>query len=266
MIPADGTVERWAYDYVVSTRLAHKLAPPPAPEVFAGGPPIRLASPGRPPELRVVPRAPKAPKAGALRRPEKRAALFSTFLHHELQAAELFAWALLAFPDTPIPFRRGLLKILGDELRHMELYRAHVERLGGEIGREPVRDWFWERVPRATTPASFVALLGLGLEGANLDHAARWAERLREAGDEEAARIEETVGEEEIPHVRFALHWFERFTGETGFDAFRAALPPPVSPAVLRGEPMARAARRRAGLDDAFLDALAACRLDPSSS
>lgn len=265
MIPPGGTVERWAYDYVTTTSLAHKLAPPPAPRELATTAPLRLDGPGRPPELRIVPRAPKAPTPASLARPEKRIALLSTFLHHELQAAELFAWALLAFADAPLAFRRGLLAIQGEELRHLALYRAHLEALGGRVGALPVRDWFWERVAAVAGPASFVAWLGLGLEGANLDHAERWAVRLDAVGDHEAARIARAIGEDEIGHVRFALHWFERFTGERSFDAFARALPPPITPGLLRGVPMAREARRRAGLDDEFLDRLAAARIDPTT-
>ena len=55
-------------------------------------------------------------------------------LLHELQAAELMAWALLAFTDAPHEFRSGLLRIAGDEIRHMRLYREQIERLGHAVG------------------------------------------------------------------------------------------------------------------------------------
>jgi hypothetical protein len=42
------------------------------------------------------------------------------------------------------------------------------------------------------------------------------------------------------------------------FHTWRAHLPSPLSPVVMRGQPMARQLRRRAGLDDAFLDELSA--------
>lgn len=53
-------------------------------------------------------------------------------------------------------------------------------------------------------------------------------------GDEHGAAIQERIGAEEIPHVRFALRWFERFTGEATL-AWAAHLPPPLSPLLMRG-------------------------------
>ena len=143
-----------------------------------------------------------------------------------------------------------------DEVRHMGLYARHLERLGHRVGDFGVRDWFWRRVPAATTPAAFVALLGVGFEGANLDHSARFAQLFRNVGDEEGALLQERVGQEEEPHVRFAIHWFERFSGGLDWDRWLAHLPPPLSPLVLRGKPLVRDARRRAGMSDAFMDAL----------
>jgi uncharacterized ferritin-like protein (DUF455 family) len=255
--PPEGTVERWAFDYVLSVDLAHKLAPPPPPDAWEA-PPVarRLTAPGRPPELRVVRRAPKAPGPDAIRAPARRAELVHTFLHHELQAAELFAWAILAYADAPPAFRRGLVGIFRDEIRHMALYAEHLARLGARFGDHPVRDWFWSRVPSAATPAHFCAVVGMGVEGGNLDHAKRFAERLRAVGDEEGARIEETIGEEEIPHVRFGLRWFRELTGTDDFATWRAHLPAPLSPMLMRGTPIERAERRRAGFSDAFLDEL----------
>ena len=260
--PPEGSLERWAHDYVTSSVLAHKLAPPPLPASFAASPAacmpaLRIERPGRPPELGVTWDKYKAPKsAEALRDAKKRAHLLHTFLHHELQAAELMCWALLAFPETPEAFRRGLLGIAGDEIRHMRLYEQHLQALGYEVGSFAVRDWFWERAPAAQSALEFVALMGLGFEAGNLDHTARFARMFREAGDEAGAALEELVGEEEVSHVAFGAHWFGVLSGGLTFAAWRSTLPSPLSPMVMRGKPLARDARKRAGLDDAFLDEL----------
>src|SRR5262245_26278348 len=197
--PAPGTVEDWCWTLVTTCDLEGKLSPLPSPERWEDPPRARrLPFPGRPPVLRSIARAPRTPRPGALASARARAHLVHTFLHHELQAAELFAWAVLAFPATPRAFRAGLLHLCREELAHLALYREHLERLGSAVGAFPVRDWFWERVGRVPDALAFVALLGLGLEGANLEHSARFAAWFRAAGDEEGARILEHVGREEI--------------------------------------------------------------------
>ncbi|AUX39964.1 hypothetical protein SOCE26_013590 [Sorangium cellulosum] len=295
--PPPGTVERWAWDYVLSVDLAHKLDPPPVPPAWesdaAPAPPRRIARPGRPAGLQISARAQKSPGPEALRNPARRAQLFHAFLHHELQAAELMAWALLAFPETPRAFRGGLVHIALDEVRHMRLYADYLAAIGHRFGDFPVRDWFWSRVPAAASPAQFVAVMGMGLEGGNLDHTARFAERFRAIGDAEGAALTERVCAEEIPHVRFGVRWFRRFTqggasagqappvgasegapatqaggappgpsegpppGSSDFDVWVRHLPSPLSPLLMRGEPMNRRDRSRSGLSEPFLDALA---------
>ncbi len=169
-------------------------------------------------------------------------------------------WALLAFPDTPREFREGLLRVALDETRHMRMYAARIEALGHRVGEFPVRDWFWQRIPTCKDPASFVAVMGLGLESANLEHAATFTAKFRAAGDEESARVQELVGLEEIAHVRFGVRWFEHFTrtGALDFETWKRSLPEPLTPLLMRAHPLARAARRKAGQPEAFLDALEA--------
>ena len=257
--PPPGTLERWAYDYIVSVDLGYKVAPRPAPRSMESSAPIRrLAEPGRPAALSQRGRPRKTPSAEALRSPARRAELMHTFFHHELQAAELFCWAVLAFPDAPPAFRRGLARIASDETRHMRLYADYLASLGYAVGSFPVHDWFWERIPSAPDAASFIAVMGLGFEAANLDHTARFAARFLLAGDAAGASLIERVGLEELAHVRFARRWFEHFTGGLDFATWRAALPAALSPLLFRGKPIARAARLRAGLDEPFLDALEA--------
>jgi uncharacterized ferritin-like protein (DUF455 family) len=250
-------IESWAYEYIASTSLAYKLAPPPID--FAAterrGSVVTPPTPGRPPELKPTDRADKARGLGS---PSSRARTLHRFFHHELQAAELMCWAVLAYPDAPREFQEGLLRIALDEVRHMNMYAAQIERLGHRVGDFPVRDWFWERVPRCKDPAEFCAVMGLGLESANLEHAGDFAARFRAAGDEESARMQELVGLEEIAHVRFGVKWFMHFRGGLDFQTWSAALPEPLSPMLMRGVPLDRNKRKRAGQTDDFLDELEA--------
>jgi uncharacterized ferritin-like protein (DUF455 family) len=263
--PPSNTLERWCWDFLGTADLEEKLCPPAPPDAREGAswenaPPRRwLARPVRPAALRSATRSPGTPGSGAWREASVRARLVHVALHHELQAAELFAWAFLAFPEAPRAFRAGLIGLCREELAHLGLYRAHLRRLAYDAGAFPVRDWFWERVPACRDALGFVAFLGLGLEGGNLEHGPRFAEGFRRAGDEAGARVFERVAREEIAHVAFAAHWFERLSGAPlDYGRWRAALPSPISPAMLRGRPLNRSARAQAGLDPAFLDALEA--------
>src|SRR2546430_2292140 len=77
---------------------------------------IRIAAPGRPTELAIVAgRQARVPPVAGMRDPAQRARILHALANHELQAIELFAWAVLAYPDTPVAFRRGLVAILADE-------------------------------------------------------------------------------------------------------------------------------------------------------
>jgi len=262
--PAAGTVEAWALRFLRCEDAVAKLRPSAPPELAddsswtEDGVVRRLAQATRPAAWRVVGRAEKAAKPGALARVEERVRMLHTFAHHELQAAELFAWALLAFPETPRAFRAGLMKLLGEELRHLALYLERLDALGARFGQHQVRDWFWQRVSACSTPLEFVALQGIGLEGANLEHAARWAQLFRNVGDEESAAIITTIEREEIGHVAFARHWFEHFSGAPlSFERWSRALPSPLTPALFHGTPLNTAARSAAGLEREFLEQLA---------
>lgn len=248
----EGTVERWAYDFVSTTELRLKLSPPTPPSEWSGEG-VVLSAPGRPVEL--VQRTMKRKTPKNLKSTAKRAELLHTFLHHELQAAELMAWAILAFPETPVSFRRGLLGICRDEIRHLGLYAAHLESLGHPYGSFEVNDWFWSRVPCAR-PELFVATLAIGFEGANLDHGARFTEAFADAGDARAAEIQPLITEEEISHAAFGLHWLREFTGVVDFDQWRAMLPQPLTPMLAKGLSLNVDARRRAGFSAEFLEAL----------
>jgi uncharacterized ferritin-like protein (DUF455 family) len=253
--PSAPSVEAWARQLILTRSLAEKLDPPAPPERWEECPvPCRIASPGRPAELRPARRGLQVPDD--LSPPSARAKLLHTFFHHELQAAELMCWALLAFSDAEPAFRHGLSSICRDELRHLHGYRLEIERLGFRIGDFAVRDWFWQRVPQCADKLEFVALMGMGFEAANLEHAPLFGERLAAAGDARAAQLQALIAQEELGHVRFAVHWFERWTGGQSFARWCAALPAPLSPLMMRGKRFDREARLDAGMREPFLSEL----------
>src|SRR5512141_277157 len=118
----------YAIAIVTGDTLAAKLVPPPEGlELDDAEAELRLAAPGRPASLAIVSgRDARVPPLAGMRDPAQRARILHALANHELQAIELFAWALLAYPSTPAAFRRGLVAILADEQRHFQLY---VDRL-----------------------------------------------------------------------------------------------------------------------------------------
>ncbi len=250
------SIQQWAKAFIESTSLADKIAPPAAPLHFDKNVDEIRLRPGRPAELSVEEYRLRNLTAAALRDHRKRAFLIHTFWHHELQAAELMCWAILAFPAAPEAFRRGLLRIALDEIRHMGMYAQHLESLSFRVGSFPVNDWFWTRIPMAPSPSAFVSAMNIGFEGGNLDHGLRFAERFDEAGDPEAGRIQRTIVEEEIPHVAFGMRWLARLAGDATFATWQSKIASPLSPLLMRGKMLNRRARARAGQSEEFVNAL----------
>ena len=252
----------WAHDLVTGDTLAAKLVAPPEDLVLEdAGPPLLLAAPGRPANLAIVPgRHAKVPPVAGMRDPQQRARILHALANHELQAIELFAWALLAYPDAPTPFRRGLVAILAEEQQHLGLYVDRLAAHGVGFGDLPVTGHFWNKLDHLATPLAFVCAMGLTFENANLDFAGDYAAAARACGDEATAAALDQVHADEIRHVHFGYVWLKRFGGEatTPWDAYLANTKFPLGPRRARGARFDREARVRAGLDDAFIDALAA--------
>ncbi|MGH7292234.1 MAG: DUF455 family protein, partial [Myxococcota bacterium] len=161
--------------------LEAKLVAPFAPAERGGGllpdspvgEPLVFERPARAPGLELRSGAERLPRPVELGDPRARAACLRRFAHHELMAVELFAWALLLWPDAPAELRRGFALALADEQRHCRLYLERLRAHGGELADEPLSDYVWKHAaairahPRG--PAAFLAAIGLTLEQANLD-------------------------------------------------------------------------------------------------
>ena len=247
-------IRDFARTVLLTEDLDVKLAPAAGELTDADpGPALRVVSPGRPPHLRFQKVA--VPSIEGIADPAQRPRILHALANHELQAAELFAWALLAFPETPPEFRRGLLRILDDEQRHTRMYIARVEDAGARFGDFPVHGYFWGKVETITTPLRFLCAMSLTFENANLDHTEEYAEAARRAGDLKTAAVIERVHHDEIDHVRFGWTWLQVFKeqDESAWDAYQANLTWPLRPARARGRIFDREGREAAGLDPEFI-------------
>lgn len=255
----------WALSIVRAETLAAKLAEPPLDLRDAEpGAPLRIDAPGRPHALGIVPaKRAKVPSIEGMPDALQRARILHGSANHELQAVELFAWAILAFPEAPAAFRRGLLQLARDEQRHCQLYIERLTALGRRFGDFPVSGYFWHKTPTLTTPLRFVCAMCLTFESANLDHSLAFAEAAERAGDPDTARVFRQVHADEQRHVRFGWRWLSKLkpAEQTMWDAYRANLTYPLRPALSRGEPVSVEARLAAGIDPDFI--AKACAEEP---
>ena len=249
----------YARSIVEATTLAGKLVPPPADLVLEDGDAsIVITAPGRPANLAIVPgRSARVPPLAGMRDPAQRARILHALANHELQAIELFAWALLAYPDAPLAFRRGLVAILADEQRHLGLYEARLHALGLSFGDLPVTGHFWGKLDHLGTPLDFVCAMGLTFENANLDFAGDYATAARACGDLDTAAALDQVHTDEIAHVHFGWVWLAQLAPDRDpWEVYTSTVKFPLGPKRARGAVLVREARRRAGMSEAFIDAL----------
>jgi uncharacterized ferritin-like protein (DUF455 family) len=243
---------------LLGATLQDKLSPillEPSPQGF----PLPRA-PGRPPELALrQERRGKLPRPGGLLDARSRGRVLHAFVNHELLALELFALALLRFPDAPPALRIGWRHAAADEQRHLAEYLHRMVECGVQLGDEPVSAFFWDALHEAADPVSFTLGMALVLEQANLDFTRGWREAFARAGDLQTAEVLDRVYEDEIRHVRIGAACLRRVSGtEPLFATLQARLRFPLQPARARarGFPFDREGRLRAGLDPDLIDTL----------
>ena len=250
-------IRAFAESVLFSTDMAVKLASPEGFTDDAPGAAIAVpAAPGRPSHvaLRTTNAVPPAPTPTGIEAERNRGLALHSFAHHELQALELMALALLRFPDAPRGFRRGLVKILKDEQRHFQMYMRRAEHWGVGFGDVGAGHFFWDTVADLDHPADFLAALSLTYEQANLDFSTHWEDAFRAVGDAESAAVLREVYEDEIGHVRHGVAWFGRLAGCVEFDEYARRLVFPLSPGRAKGPVFDRVGRERAGLSPEFID------------
>jgi len=265
--PAD-TLSAFCLRILQSGDLAAKLAPARAGisdrrDSNAVAVPER---PARDPGLELVASSEPLPRPGALVAAPARAACLARFAHHELLAVELFAFALLRWPELPGALRRVLAATLRDEQRHCSLYLERLAANDGRLADHPHSDYFWRQTTAIgkseNGPCAFLAAIGLTFEQANLDFTLVYRDAFRVGGDEASAVVCQQVHDDEVRHVRSAAVWITRLSpdAESDLDAYQMAVPFPLSLARAKARRFDRTARERAGLSEAFIEAVRTAR------
>lgn len=188
----------------------------------------------------------------------ERAQLLHSFANHELQAIELFAWAILRFPQAPAEFRRGLLRVIGDEQKHFKLYEQRMNQFGFQFGDFPVNDFMWKVLTKSATLEQFTAAMSLSFEQANLDFACFYRDAFARAGDMETSEVLNIVLHDEIQHVRHGVTWSDKWKeeGQTLLEFHEQNLVFPLTLARARGSFFREEPRQKAGFPEGYISEL----------
>lgn len=208
--------------------LDNKLIDPGELTDFSPGPPLLFKEPVRPPGMHFTKhtREDRLPSFQEHGSSDNRAICLHRFANHELLAVEIMAYTLLAFPDAPSTFRRGLVHTLKEEQGHVRLYMQQMERLGIRFGDLPLFRHFWKFTPYLTSPLHYISMMSLTFEMANLDFAPMYGKSFAHFGDVESAQLMATILKDEISHVQFGWRWLQQFKDPTqnAWDAWQQIL------------------------------------------
>jgi len=250
-------LREWAELILSADNLADKLLEPGILTDNFPGSSIFWKEPSRPSNMQFKShtRRDKLPKLKDLSKPDNRAACLHRFAGHELLAVEIMAYALLAFPDTPKHFRKGLANTLREEQEHVRLYIQQLNELGMAFGDLPLYKHFWAYTPYMRTPQEYIGAMSLTFEMANLDFAPLYGAAFFENGDFKSAELMKRILKDEIAHVSFGWNWLKKLKdpGLSQWDAWVASLPSNLPPTRSMGPVFQREHRINAGVTEDWL-------------
>lgn len=189
--------------------------------------------------------------------PEGQARMLHDLGNIELQAMELAVRTLAQYPDAPRAFREELAEVALEEARHFNLCLNALDELGSPWGAWPVHRSLWDVVTDGDL-LERVLVVHRYMEGAGLDAGSRLMERLSGVKAPLARDVVGTIVREEVGHVSFGSTWFRKLCLAKGLDAdkYFAAAYPEILRAIPRNEKPDFEMRRRAGFNDAEIEAI----------
>lgn len=253
-------IRDWAIQILSADRLEDKLSCPDVLTDLCPGPPLLWKEPVRPPGMGFEKhtRRDKLPRVNEMNNPDKRAVCLHRFAGHELLAVEIMAYALLAFPEAPPHFRKGVVHTLKEEQEHVRRYQKRLHELGVQFGDLPLYRHFWAYVPNLTTPLRYLSTLSLTFEMANLDFAPFYGAVFAENGDLLSSQLMDGIFEDEIKHVSFGCRWLKNFKNpaDPNWKTWKDSLPPLLNPTRAKGPRFYADHRLLAGIDPEWIEYL----------
>lgn len=250
-------IRDWAYQILSSERLEDKLFAPVKFSDEYPGVPCLFKQPARTHAMRFQRRAreEKLPALQELKDPSKVAVCLHRFAGHELLAVEIMAYVLLAFPEAPKSFRKGVAHVLKEEQEHVRLYMERLSQMGVSLGDMPLYEHFWHHTPYITSPLHYISVMSLTFEMANLDFAPIYGKTFLKAGDQASGELMATIFRDEINHVRFGWKWLTKWAdGKGEWDAWEDVLKTTLlNPKRARGFILNQEPRLKAGISPEFI-------------
>jgi uncharacterized ferritin-like protein (DUF455 family) len=186
---------------------------------------------------------------------DKRAICLHRFAGHELLAVEIMAYALLAFPEAPKYFRKGLLNTLKEEQEHVRLYTQRLLEMGLKLGDLPLYKHFWSFTPHLRSPLQYLSVMSLTFEMANLDFAPLYGKSFQRHGDIEAAALMDRILQDEMHHVSFGMHWLQKLKDpqDSSWDCWRKNVPEKLTVKRAKGFCLFEEHRRKANVPEDWI-------------
>lgn len=199
--------------------------------------------------------APPMPNPETFEDPLRRGIAHHIMANHELQALEVMAAQLLAYPDLPREFRLGVARVMEDEQRHTRMHAERCLSLGVPFGSKPINSYIWRKSLEFRGILDYLAGLPLTFEGCNLDHTVEFEQHFRNAGDLKSAAVMRQIHHDEIEHVAFGYQWLVKFKPPelSDWEAYVQHLHWPLRPVKSIGDCFQLDARVAAGLSPEFV-------------
>lgn len=249
-----------AIQILSATTIEGKLAFPNVLTDDTPGKPIFWETPSRPVNMgfQKATKNDRLPRLHELKNQDNRAVCLHRFCGHELLAVEIMAHALLAFPDAPPHFRRGLANTLREEQVHVEIYMERLAKMGVRFGDMPLFEHFWAHVKHVDSIKKYISMMALTFEMANLDFAPMYGNVFATVGDTDSANLMKQILKDEISHVSFGYHWLKKWkdTKISEWEHWKASLPVSLSPGYAKGRHFQRENRKAAGIPEEWIDQL----------
>lgn len=255
-------IREWAISILAADNMVEKLAHPGLLTDDQPGSALIWKEPVRPPGMSFskISKDDKLPSLQEHSDAEKRAICLHRFAGHELLAVEIMAFTLLAFPDAPKTFRRGLAHTLKEEQEHVRLYMKRMEGFNIKFGDLPLYRHFWKHTPNINSPMDYVCMMSLTFEMANLDFAPMYGKSFARHGDAESAQLMARILQDEINHVGFGWNWLKRLKNQekNEWDAWESVLASTklLTPKRAKGFNVNESSRQEAGIPQEWIDKL----------